>query len=138
MHWRDLPLNPDRRTLRQFAMIWIAFFAGFALVEQRMHHRPALAAVLALLAVTIGPLGVVKPQAIKRIFVTWSVLAFPIGWVVSWVALCALFYGVFTPIAFAFRLAGRDALVRRKPSGRQTYWKARSAPAEISSYLRQA
>ena len=139
MHWGDLQLNPDRRTLRQFAAIWIVFFTGLAASEQMLHHRPVLAVVLLVLAVTVGPIGVMWPQAIRRVFVVWSVLAFPIGWVVSWVALSLLFYGVFTPVGLAFRLFGRDALARRRRADApQTYWVPRTEPVGVSRYFRQS
>src|SRR2546428_6198242 len=111
MQWSDVQRNPDRRMLRQFAGIWVVFFAGLSVFEQLVHHRPTAAAVCAALAITVGPLGVVRPGAVRHIYVMWSVLAFPIGWVVSWLAVGLLFYGIFTPIAVVFRLVGRDALV---------------------------
>ena len=139
MHWRDLQLNPDRRTLRQFAALWIVFFAGLAVSEQMLHHRPVLAGVLLFLAITVGPIGVIRPQMIRRVFVAWSVLAFPIGFVVSWIALALLFYGVFTPVGLVFRLAGRDALARRRRAGApQTYWVPRTETVGLSSYFRQS
>ena len=77
-------------------------------------------------------------MAVRHIFVTWSVIAFPIGWVVSRLALGLLFYGVFTPIGLLFRLIGRDALMRRRPTGQDTYWTTTGPPPSASSYFRQA
>ena len=138
MQWSDIQRDPDRRTLRQFALIWIVFFAGLAVYQQTVRDRPLAAAILAVLAVTVGPIGLLWPRAVRHIFVTWSVIAFPIGWVVSWIALGLLFYGVFTPIGLLFRLIGRDALMRRRPTGQDTYWTATGPPPSASSYFRQA
>ena len=31
MRWSDIPFDPPRTTLRQFAWLWLAFFGGMAL-----------------------------------------------------------------------------------------------------------
>ena len=31
MQWSDIPFQPDRKTLRQFAGLWLVFFGGMAL-----------------------------------------------------------------------------------------------------------
>ena len=73
----------------------------------------------------------------KPVYVGWSVVAFPIGWFVSTVILGILFYALFTPIAFAFRLAGRDVLVRRR-SAVTTYWRPKLAARDPREYFRQS
>src|SRR5688500_13325137 len=103
MQWSDIQRDPDRHTLRQFAAMWIVFFGGLAVYQQAVRHHELAAAILAVMAVTVGPVGLLWPRAVRHVFVTWSVVAFPIGWVVSWLALGIMFYGVFTPIACVFR-----------------------------------
>lgn len=136
MHWSDLPLNPPPRTLRQFAGLWIVFFGGFAAYQYFARQHETVAAIAALAAVTIGPLGVVAPSAIRPIFVAWLVITFPIGWVVSRVMLLTMFFGLITPLALFFRVRGRDALhVRRRTA--DTYWVPKPSPTDPSSYFRQ-
>jgi polyferredoxin len=136
MRWSDLPLNPSARMLRQFAGLWMAFFGGLAAWHffRRPDHGHAF--VLAVLAVSVGPVGLVAPSFVRPIFVTWTVLAFPIGWVVSRLLLLLLFCGIVTPIALLFRVTGRDPL-RRRIRGRDTYWLPKPAPADVASYYRQ-
>ena len=86
---------------------------------------------------TVGPLGLVRPRLVRPIFVAWTVLAFPIGWAVSRLALAAVFFGVVTPIGLAFRLIGRDPLRLRPEPGRPSYWEPRPATADPARYLRQ-
>ena len=31
MHWSDIQFDPPRKTLRQFAGLWLVFFGGMAL-----------------------------------------------------------------------------------------------------------
>ena len=137
MQWSDLPLNPSTRTLRQFAGLWILFMAGLAVWQYAVHARTGLAVVLAALAVTVGPVGLVSPRLIKPVFVTWLTLAFPIGWVISRIILMILFWGVITPIAVVMRLSGRDVLGLRRQPGTTTYWTTKERPLAVRSYFRQ-
>lgn len=129
--------NPTERTLRQFAAIWIVFFAAIAARQEFHHHRHVAAIILAVLAVTVGPLGVVWPRAIKPVFVGWMVLAYPIGWTVSRIVLSIIFYGLFTPVACVFRIMGRDALGLRMQPAATSYWRAKPSTTDKSRYLRQ-
>src|SRR5688572_4348658 len=108
MQWSDLPLNPSKRMLRQFAALWIVFFGGLAAWHARVDEKAAITAVFAILAVTVGPLGLIAPSAIRPVFVAWTVLAFPIGWTVSRLVLLFLFAAIVTPLGLIFRLRGRD------------------------------
>jgi hypothetical protein len=122
--------------LRQFAGLWLLFF-GFMAAWQAALERPMLAMALAVLAVTIGGLGLLRPQTVRPIFVGWMVLAFPIGWVLSRVLLALLFYGLFTPMGVVFKAIGRDPLRRRPQPARDTYWDPKPAPANVRNYFHQ-
>jgi hypothetical protein len=138
MNWSDIPWKPSARTLRQFAALWITFFAALAVWQGVAHRRAVVAMVCTVMALTVGPLGLVRPSLIRPIFVAWTVAVFPIGWIVSRLLLAVLFYGLFTPLALAFRLAGRDALCRRRAAGTTTtYWTRRPAPGGVRRYFRQ-
>ena len=137
MQWSDIQFNPSEKTLRQFAGLFLLIFGALAAVEVLVRHRPALALVYGVLAAVVGPLGLVAPRAIKPLWVGWSVVAFPIGWVVSTVILGVLYFGVFTPIGLVFRLLGRDALGLRRADV-QTYWKPRPAARNQREYFRQS
>lgn len=137
MRWSDIPFSPSPRMLRQFAALWLVFFGGMAAWQGMMRGRVEAAAALAVVAVAVGGLGLVRPALVRPIFVGWMVLAFPIGWAVSLVLLGLIYYGLFTPIALAFRLAGRDALRLRPRPKADTYWTPRPAVADIRRYFRQ-
>jgi hypothetical protein len=123
--------------LRQFAGLWLAFFGGLAAWQGIARGRIGLAAGLAVLALVVGGLGLVRPALIRPIFVGWMVLAFPIGWAVSLVLLGLVYYGLFLPIGLVFRLAGRDALQLRPRTDAATYWTPHAAPADVRRYFRQ-
>jgi hypothetical protein len=137
MRWSDIQFNPSEKTLRQFAGLILIVFGLLAVLEVQFRHRPQLALVYGLIAVVVGPLGLLQPKFVRPVWVGWSVVAFPIGWVVSTVFLAILFYGLFSPLAFVFRRVGRDALsLRRVETG--SYWKPRPAPREKRQYFRQS
>ena len=136
MQWSDLPLNPSRRTLRQFAILWILFFGGLAAWRWFALDQRTLAVTLAVLGATIGSLGLIAPSVVRPIFVGWTVMAFPLGWVVSRVVLLLIFGLVITPLGIIFRLRGRDVLQLRR-SSRQTHWSPKPTVSDSSSYFRQ-
>lgn len=137
MQWSDIQFTPSRRTLRQFAALFLIVFGGLALLEALVRHRPQLALVYGALSLTIGPLGLLMPAAMRPIWVVWSVVAFPIGWVVSQTILAVLFFGVFTPIGLVFRAQGRDPLALRRPAG-GSYWRPKPAARDKRQYFRQS
>ena len=136
MQWSDIPRSPSSRTLRQFAVLWIVFFGGLAILKSFNPDKRVIATVFAALTVTIGILGLIKPQAIRFIFVGWMILVFPVGWLISRRILALVFYGVFTPIALVFKLIGRDVLSRTPRQGVLTYWAPKQMTTNASSYLR--
>jgi Saxitoxin biosynthesis operon protein SxtJ len=137
MKWSDISFAPASRTLRQFAALWLVFFSGLALWQGLVREHTVTGLIFAGLAVAVGPLGLVQPQAIRWVFVAAQLVTFPIGWVVSRVILALLFYGMFTPVSLVFRLLGRDALGKQRKPNQQTYWAPKPAAANARGYFRQ-
>ncbi len=137
MRWSDLPLDPNGKTLRQFAGIWLVFFGGLALLEAFGRGRTNLGISIGALALVVGVAGLIRPGWVRLIYVGWMVLAFPIGWTISQLMLVVMYFGIFTPIALIFRLAGRDPLRRARRPGVESYWTPKPAPADLRSYLNQ-
>ena len=137
MQWSDVTKAPTEKTLRQFAVLCLLFFGGLG--AWRLWQRGADLQAITLVSggTVIGLAGLVRPASIRLVFTGWMMAAFPIGWVVSRVVLGLLFYGVFTPVAAAFRLSGRDALHRRRQA-RPSYWSTKVQPVNSASYLRQS
>jgi hypothetical protein len=132
----DAPVFASSGTLRQFAALWILVFGALA---WRVHSHGAewLAITFAALALVIGPLGLLKPAAIRPVFAGMMLVTLPIGWVVSHLILAVLYYGVFTPVGLVFKLAGRDVLRRSHRPDRPTYWSPKPMPTEPSSYFHE-
>jgi hypothetical protein len=136
MQWSEVIAPPPRRTLRQFAGLFLIVFLALAGWRVWKGHPDTIAAVLAGLAVVVGVTGMALPGAIRYLYTGWMIVAFPIGWTVSHLVLGAMYYLMFTPVAFVFRLTGRDELrVRRQD--RTSYWVPKEQPASVREYFRQ-
>lgn len=137
MRWSDIPTDPSDRTLRQFAGLWLGLFGAAALWQGAVRGHFATAAVFAILALTVGPIGLACPRLMRPIYVGMMILTFPIGWVVSQIVLLIIFCLVFTPVALVFRMIGRDVLQRRWRSDLASYWTPKPASDDPRSYFRQ-
>jgi hypothetical protein len=137
MRWSDIQFNPSRKTLRQFAWLWLFFFGGLALWHALARRHIGIASILAVAALTVALTGLTRPEWLRFIYVGWMVLAFPIGWSISQVVLAAMFFGLFTPIGLVFQLLGRDPLYRTRRSEVETYWVPKPMPSDVRRYFKQ-
>jgi Saxitoxin biosynthesis operon protein SxtJ len=133
MHGPDQPLTS--RSLRQFAGLWLVFFAVLA-TARCIEGRVASGLGLACLAILVGLAGLVRPSLVRPVYRGAMWATFPFGWVVARLMLACLFYGVFTPFALVFRALGRDALKRRPGAATETYWEPKPLPATLERYYR--
>jgi hypothetical protein len=142
-----LNLNPDRVVLGQFA--WVAAFAfplmagaftkgearWYAVLAWNWSHPAVLAmaglGVAQLLAFLMG----FRPLT-WLLYVVMSVVAYPIGFVLSHVLMASIYFLMITPIALVFRVIGRDVLLRKLEPGRTSYWHQRATTRHASSYFK--
>lgn len=89
------------------------------------------------LGVVSALLSLFFPAGNRFLFVTLTVVSYPIGYVVSFVLMAIFFYGVVTFVAIVFRLIGRDALKRKFEPEASTYWTPHASPASIKRYFQQ-
>jgi len=130
--------NPKRKQLRQFAGIWFPAFCalvGWSIARKTGHwHEVEVGwAIAGILSIA----GLVYPSLIRPIFVGLILLTYPIGWVVSYVLLGVIFYGVVTPIGMILRLTGHDPLQLKAPLG-NSLWKSPVGKTDPARYLRQS
>ena len=136
MRWSDIPRSPSSRVLRQFAAAFLVFFGAMAGWQGVVHGRITLALIIAMIAVLVGGLGLIRPQTFRPIFVGWMILAFPIGWTISLILLAVVYYGVFLPVGLFSRLAGRDPLQLKPGHEQASYWIPNPATIDIRRYFR--
>jgi hypothetical protein len=89
----------------------------------------ALAAVTALVTVT-------RDSWLAPLNRAWMRLGELLGRVVSPIVLGAIFFGVFTPVGWVMRLAGRDAMCRRFDPAAASYWVKRDPPGPADDSYR--
>ena len=142
----EINWQPDERTLRQFGAI---AFVGFLLIaalawNERLVFSFGLGSARTLVAGTFAGLGVVSglfslvaPKANKPIFLGLTLLSYPIGFVLSYVIMGFLFFGLITPLGLVFRLIGKDPLNRRFDRAAATYWSDPRPRRGKESYFRQ-
>jgi hypothetical protein len=136
----DAPTTGEvsERTLRSFAALCFGVFGAlFCLSWYRHSGEATLAGWISLgVAVLVGVPGLIKPSLVRPVFLAAITATHPIGRVMNVLLLGGLYYGLVTPLALVFRLAGRDVLRRQRPSG-TTYWIAKDQVRDVSRYLRQ-
>ena len=133
-----LDLNPPRKALIQFA--WIATI-GFPLVGLMLWWqlgvpKTVLWAFVALgalqaLAALLGLLPVIRP-----VYAGMTLLAIPIGFVISHALLGAIYYLMVAPVALWFRLRRKDPLDRAWNPSVGSYWHQTRRQRSPASYLR--
>ncbi len=135
MQWSDVKKPASAKTLRQFAALCLLIFGGmFAWRAYTGRVSPASWG-LALIAF-IGIVGLLRPMAIGWFYRLWMTVVFPIGWTVSKLVMLLLFFIVFTPVALAFRIFGRDEL-RRRRQDESTYWRPKTGASDPKQYFNQ-
>ena len=142
----EINFNPDNKTLRQFGVI---AFVGFGILAALAYYerlifsfgmgdaRVTVVGILAAVGSIALLFSLVAPKANRILYVGLTLLAFPIGFVLSYVIMGTLFFLVIGPIAILFRLVGRDSMHRDCDPSAPTYWHAAKPPRDKDSYFHQ-
>ncbi len=142
----EIDWRPDDRTLTQFgfiALFGFSFLAAIAWFEVLVFSfglgtaRPIVAGVFASLAGISTLFSLVMPRANLPIYVGLTILAYPIGFVVSYFIMGLLFFGMITPLGLLFRLIGKDPLNRGFEPAAETYGNDPRPRRGKESYFRQ-
>lgn len=134
----DVNRRPSRLEQRIFGMLFVLFFglAG-ALVLWRTGSQPA-ARVLWILGGSVGLIYYAVPALRWPLYVGWTRLTFPLGWLVSHTVMVLLYFGVVTPFGVVMRLLGQDPMQRRLRTGAPTYWTQLEPARDRRRYFRQS
>jgi protein-S-isoprenylcysteine O-methyltransferase Ste14 len=142
----ELNLRPDARTLRQFGWIALVGFGLLALLAWNgwlvfahldQGAREPVALGLAALAGVSALFSLVWPNANLPLYAGLTIVAFPIGFVLSYVIMASLFYVVIAPVGFLLRLIGKDPMDRRFLPAAKTYWLDARPERSRESYFKQ-
>ncbi|NNL87130.1 MAG: hypothetical protein HKP27_15815, partial [Myxococcales bacterium] len=142
----EIDWNPDLRTLRQFGAIALVGFSllavaawfGFLVFSMvPVGARETTAAGLAALGALCGVFGLIWPAGNRPIFVGLSLLAAPIGFVLSYLILGVLFYIIISGVSLLLRALGKDPLERAIQPEASTYWVEAKPARPAASYFKQ-
>jgi hypothetical protein len=130
----EINWQPTDRQLRQFGLI-----AAFALplIGWLWGASVLLVSLLASGGLVIAVAGMAYPRAVRPLFLGLTIVASPIGIVVSELTMLLMFFGLFLPIGLVFRLIKRDALQLKFDRRSQSYWQPKQPPGGAGSYYRQ-
>ena len=143
----DLDFDPDEKTLRQFGFIALFGFSAIAALawfELFIFAAGWLGEAREVVVYSLlgaggftAMLSLVHPKANKPIFVGLSILAFPIGFVLSYLIMGTLFFVVITPIGVLVRLFAEDPMHRAFEADSDSYWSDCRADRPNESYFNQ-
>jgi hypothetical protein len=128
-------LNPGRKELRWFGMLWFPAFCVLAGLSFDRRGAPNVGAALWLLAVTTAIAAMVDVRIVGPIY-RWMIrITYPIGWIVSHVIVAVSYFLIVTPVGYLMRLS-HDPMRRRFDRSAKSYW-VDCEPSEPDRYFRQ-
>ena len=127
----NVPLPSDRSFCLTFAAVF-ALIGAWMLFKSNAHLEVPLGASTFFLLAAFA-----FPGALHPLNVAWMRLASVMNRIVSPVVMGVIYFGLFTPIAVAMRLRGRDALHRRFDAKLDSYWIKRDPPGPAGSSFPQ-
>ena len=142
----EINLRPDVRTLRQFGFIALAGFAFLAVIawyEALVFSfglgaaRPYVAGGFAAVAGVSLLFSVVYPKANLGLYLGLTVIAYPIGFVLSYLIMGTLFFLLITPVGLLLRLLVRDPMERHMLREAESYWVDARGERPSESYFKQ-
>jgi amino acid transporter len=134
----EIQWHPTPRQLRIFGLSGLAASIVAALVLRFVWGigGPWPWVVLAVGA-SIFLCSLISQGATRLLYVGLTLVALPIGFVVSYLLLGAFYFLLLTPLALVFRLIGRDAMRRKYEPQTRSYWIAHPQTQDMERYLRQ-
>ena len=133
----EIRKNPTSRELRLFGVALFLFFGVIgALLRWKWQYGSASSWIwIGALLFLLFYLAV--PASRRPVYLGWSYLTFPLGWLISHLVLALVFYLVLTPVGLLLRMFGRDPLERKIDRQSRTYWTSHRPKEDTESYFRQ-
>ena len=133
----ELRISPSARDLKWFGLILLAFLGLVGLLVWRATGSLAWPQLIwaAALVLTLA-YYVVEPLR-WPMYVGWSYVTYPIGWVISHALMATVYFVLFTAVGRLMRLFGYDPLARAFDRSATTYWVRHEDQSDVSYYFRQ-
>jgi hypothetical protein len=134
----EIQWHPTARQLRVFGVGGLLASVAAALVLYFVWGTAALWAIIVLAAgVALCLCSLISPVVTRILYLGLTLVALPIGFVVSFILLAVFYFLLLTPVALVFRLIGRDVLCRRFDAAAESYWVPHKANEDMARYFHQ-
>ena len=133
----EINKNPSERELKWFGLVLVAFCGMVSGLIYAKFRWPLASWIPLGAALAVAGVYYLVPAVRRPIYLGWMYAFLPVGIVVSFVLLAAIYFLVFTPIGLLMRLTGRERLPRRFNSAAMTYWIKRPPARPPDAYFRQ-
>ena len=134
----EINWNPNQKQLRSFGLIALI---ATALISLILHFVKGVSihwiATIFGIGLIIFVSSRISLKLTKLFYLTLTVVTIPIGFVVSFLVLAIFYFLLITPLAFIFRLIGRDLLCRKFDPDINSYWVAHNQPEDFDRYFHQ-
>jgi len=130
----EINKNPSRKELLWFGLLFLLFFGIIGALSYWKFQAPYW---IWSVAAAVACIFFIFPPVRRPLYLGWVYAAYPIGLVVSYLVMVAIYYLVVTPIGLVMRLAGRDSLNRSFDAEARTYWSIRESSSDQARYFRQ-
>jgi hypothetical protein len=134
----EIQWHPTPKQLRIFGVGSLLASIVAALV---LHFVWGVAALWTVLVIVIGAAiclcSLVSPAVTRILYLGLTLVAMPIGFVISVVLLAVFYFLLLTPVALLFRLTGRDVLYRRFDAATESYWVPHKPSEDMERYFHQ-
>jgi saxitoxin biosynthesis operon SxtJ-like protein len=134
----EINRHPSRRDLMVFGLLLAVFTAIVGALMLWRTHEMSAARTVWIAGGTLSAIFFVVPPLRRPIFLGWSYLTFPIGFVISHVILGFVYYVVFTLVGLVMRLVGYDPMHRKMDPAAKSYWIAHDPHTSVERYFRQS
>lgn len=114
---------PSNRSFGTMFVVVFGLWGGYSWWRGGAVYPWAFALSALTLVVTLA-----RPMWLTPANRAWMLLAQLLNRIVSPIVLGVIFYGIFTPTAWAMRLGGRDVMKRRFEPAARSYWVERDPP----------
>jgi len=134
----EVQWHPTPKQLRVFGVGGLLASIIAALVLHFVWGAAALWITIVLAAgAAVCLCSLISPAAARILYLGLTLVATPIGFVVSFILLAAFYFLLLTPVALVFRLIGRDVLYRRFDAAATSYWVPHKPSEDMERYFHQ-
>lgn len=130
----EINWSPTSRQLRQFGLLCVVLLP---LVGWLWSAPTIVLWTLASVGAILAGLAFLRPQFVSPIFIGLIIMTAPIGMVIGELAMLLIYFAIFLPIGFVFRVLRRDALQLKIDRTAESYWQDKEPPKNAASYYRR-